>query len=46
MSAVSIEFPVDIDERLQELAERTGRSKTSYVLEAVVEYLEDIYIAE
>jgi RHH-type rel operon transcriptional repressor/antitoxin RelB len=49
MSALSIELPEDIEERLQELAQRTGRSEASYVLEAVVEYLgdlEDIYIAE
>ena len=49
MSAVSIELPEDIDEKLQELVERTGRSKSSWVLEAVVEHLgdiEDAYIAE
>jgi len=49
MSALSIELPEDIEERLQELAQRTGRSEASYVLEAVVEHLgdlEDIYIAE
>jgi len=49
MSALSIELPEDIEERLQELAQRTGRSEASYyVLEAVVEHLgdlEDIYIA-
>lgn len=49
MSAVSMELPEDIDEKLRDLVERTGRSKSSWVLEAVVEHLgdiEDAYIAE
>ena len=49
MSAVSIRLPEDISSRLQELAQRTGRSKTFYMIEAIREHLddlEDLYIAE
>lgn len=49
MSALSLRLPDDIADRLQRLADRTGRSKTSYVREAICEYLgdlEDMYIAE
>jgi len=46
---LSIRLPADIETRLTTLAKRTGRSKTYYVTEAVVEHLqdmEDIYFAE
>lgn len=49
MHATSLRLPDDIDHRLTELAERTGRSKTFYILEAIREHLddlEDIYISE
>lgn len=49
MSTVSLRLPDDIAERLQRLADLTGRSKTSYVREAICEHpddLEDMYIAE
>lgn len=49
MYATSLRLPDDIGRRLTELAERTGRSKTFYILEAIREHLdelEDIYIAE
>ena len=49
MSAVSLRLPDDIAERLQQLADRTGRSKTFYMREAIREHLadlEDTYIAE
>ncbi len=49
MSSVSIRLPDDISARLQELAARTGRSKTFYMIEAIREQLddlEDLYIAE
>lgn len=39
---ISIRVPDDIASRLDELASRTGRSKTFYVREAVLEYLEDM----
>ena len=47
--AVSLRLPEDISNRLQVLAERTGRSKTYYMIEAIREYigdLEDAYLAE
>ena len=49
MYATSLRLPDDIGHRLTELAERTGRSKTFYILEAIREHLddlEDIYISE
>jgi RHH-type rel operon transcriptional repressor/antitoxin RelB len=49
MPAISIRLPDDLSVRLQKLAERTGRTKTFYVVEAIQEHLEeieDIYIAE
>ena len=49
MGAVSLRLPDDISRRLQQLADRTGRSKTFYMLEAIQEHLddlEDLYLAE
>ena len=49
MSAVSIRLPDDVSTRLQNLAQRTGRSKTFYMVEAIREHLddlEDVYLAE
>lgn len=49
MSAVSIRLPDDVSMRLQDLAQRTGRSKTFYMIEAICEHiddLEDLYLAE
>ena len=49
MGAVSLRLPDDISRRLQQLADRTGRSKTFYMIEAIQEHLddlEDLYIAE
>jgi RHH-type rel operon transcriptional repressor/antitoxin RelB len=46
---LAIRLPVDIEKRLAELARSTGRTKTFYVREAIMEYLddlEDIYLAE
>ena len=45
----SIRLPHEIEERLENLAVRTGRSKSFYVKEAIIEHLdeiEDIYLAE
>ena len=39
----------EIEERLEELAKKTGRTKTFYAREAILEYLEDLeglYLAE
>jgi RHH-type transcriptional regulator, rel operon repressor / antitoxin RelB len=47
--AISIRLPADIETRLQNLSDLTGRSKTYYVTEAIVEHLddlEDLYLAE
>ena len=49
MSAVSIRLPDDVSARLQDLAQRTGRSKTFYMVEDIREHLEDledVYLAE
>ena len=46
---LAIELPDDIEQRLDALAKATGRSKESYLQEAIVEYLgdlEDFYLAE
>jgi len=47
--SISIRLPAEIELRLKNLAELTGRSKTYYVTEAILEHLddlEDIYLAE
>jgi RHH-type rel operon transcriptional repressor/antitoxin RelB len=46
---LAIQLPDDIEQRLDALAKATGRSKESYLQEAIVEYLgdlEDFYLAE
>lgn len=46
---ISIRLPAEEEARLNRLAACTGRSKTYYVTEAIVEYigdLEDLYLAE
>jgi RHH-type rel operon transcriptional repressor/antitoxin RelB len=45
----SIRLPEEIENRLQKLSTQTGRSKSFYVKEAILEHLsdiEDIYLAE
>lgn len=45
----SIRLPHDIEDRLEKLSIQTGRTKSFYVKEAVLEHLddiEDIYLAE
>ncbi|MBV5308349.1 type II toxin-antitoxin system RelB family antitoxin [Chromatium okenii] len=49
MAAVSIQLPDEISQRLQQLAELTGRTPTDYMVEAIREHLddiEDVYVAE
>jgi RHH-type rel operon transcriptional repressor/antitoxin RelB len=49
MTAVSLRLPEDLKARLAHLAERTGRSKTYYMIEAIKEHigdLEALYLAE
>ena len=46
---LAIRLPQSIEKRLEKLARRTGRTKTFYVREAVLQHLEDledIYAAE
>lgn len=46
---LAIRLPRPIEKRLEKLARRTGRTKTYYVREAILEHiedLEDIYLAE
>ena len=49
MASVFLRLPDDVAARLQQLAERTGRSKTFYMVEAIhrhLDDLEDLYLAE
>jgi RHH-type rel operon transcriptional repressor/antitoxin RelB len=49
MPAVSLRLPEELKTRLAHLSERTGRSKTYYMIEAIKEHiseLEALYIAE
>ena len=46
---LAIRLPVNIERRLDRLAKRTGRTKTYYAREAILQHLddlEDIYLAE
>lgn len=46
---LAIRLPEDIEARLDNLAKRTGRTKTFYAREAILEYLEDmedLYLSE
>lgn len=45
---LAIRIPADIEQRLDRLAKRTGRTKTFYAREAILEHLaelEDAYVA-
>lgn len=47
--ALSIRLPSDVEDRLKNLAARTGRTKSFYITEAIckhLEDLEDLYLAE
>ena len=46
---LAIRLPEEIEKRLEALARRTGRTKTYYARQAIVEHLddlEDLYLAE
>jgi RHH-type transcriptional regulator, rel operon repressor / antitoxin RelB len=46
---LALRLPPELEKRLDALAKATGRSKSYYAREAIVEYigdLEDIYLAE
>ena len=49
MAAVSLRLPDELVQRLNHLADLTGRSKTFYMIEAIKEHLddlEDVFLAE
>jgi RHH-type transcriptional regulator, rel operon repressor / antitoxin RelB len=49
MSAISVELPEDVANRLQTLADRTGRSRSFLMVEAIQDHLEDmedLYLAQ
>ncbi len=46
---LTIRLPAEIEDRLEALAKVTGRTKTYYAREAILEYIndmEDVYLAE
>lgn len=46
---LALRLPPDIEKRLDDLAKRTGRTKSFYAREAILEHiddLEDLYLAE
>lgn len=46
---LAVRLPTEIEARLASLAQATGRTKSFYVREAILEYLddlEDLYLAE
>ena len=46
---ISIDLPAELENRLEELAKETGRTKEFFIREAVIEHLddiEDLHIAE
>lgn len=46
---IAVRMPAEVEARLENLAKKTGRTKTFYVREAVIEHLddlEDLYLAE
>ncbi len=46
---LALRLPKDVEDRLDRLAKRTGRSKSFYAREAILEHLddlEDLYLAE
>ena len=46
---LAIRLPEDIERRLEALAKRTGRTKTFYARQAILEHLddlEDVFLAE
>jgi RHH-type rel operon transcriptional repressor/antitoxin RelB len=48
-AVLALRLPPEIEARLEDLAKRTGRSKSFYAREAILEHLEDLedlYLAE
>ncbi len=49
VALLAIRLPESIEKRLEKLARRTGRTKTYYAREAILQHLEeieDVYLAE
>jgi len=49
VAMIAIRMPAEVEARLDRLSKRTGRTKTYYIREAVLEHLsdlEDLYLAE
>jgi len=49
LQQMGLRLPVEVIDRLDNLAKKTGRSKTYYAREAIIEYLDDLedaYLAE
>ena len=42
MKSVALRLPDEVSQRLQRLADRTGRSRTFYMIEAIREHLDDL----
>lgn len=42
MVSISLSLPNDISQRLGELSKETGRTKSSYIKEALISHLEDL----
>ena len=42
---IAVRLPADIEERLDLLAQATGRTKTFYVREAIIEHLDELEAA-
>lgn len=42
IAMLAIRLPEDIEKRLSDLAKKTGRTKTFYAREAIIEHLEDL----
>jgi RHH-type rel operon transcriptional repressor/antitoxin RelB len=46
---LAVRLPEEVEDRLEKLAKKTGRTKSYYVRQAILEYLEDMedyYLAE
>lgn len=39
---IAIRLPADVEQRIADLAARTGRTKTFYIKEAILEHLDDM----
>jgi RHH-type rel operon transcriptional repressor/antitoxin RelB len=49
MAMIAVRLPKELEERLTTLAQKTGRSKSYHVRQALLQYLEDIedhYLAQ